>query len=191
MRVVVVTPPEDFSVVTMERAKAHLNREGVDGDDALIAAMIAGAVASVDGPSGWLGRSLGRQQLEARFDGFDCGSLRLPYGPVRQIVSVSYIDGNGVAQTIAADQYELLGPSLMPVFGAAWPVPRWQRESVRVRYWAGYDEEMPVPANAVSAILLMIGDLFKHRETTTVSQIAQTPMSASVELLLQPLRVYA
>lgn len=195
MRVVVITPPAPL--VSWEDASAHLKLASNDSQQVEVEAMIAAASAHIDGPEGWLGRAIGLQTLEARSDLFipsPCDSmtgLKLPFPPATEIVSVSYIDGNGATQVIVADQYELIGNELVPAFGSTWPRPRAQREAVRIRYKAGY-AALPKPVR--SAILLMVGDLYRFRETSLdgrASGIVEIPMSVTVENLLAPYQVYA
>jgi uncharacterized phiE125 gp8 family phage protein len=185
MRVVVVTPPAP--VVSWQEADHHLRLYGDEDQKTYVEALIAAATAHIDGPEGWLGRCIGVQTLEARLDNFDCGSIRLPYPPVIDVVSVGYVDAAGVVQTVDPAGYELAG-ALVPVFDAAWPTPRLQREAVRIRYRAGY-ETTPAPIKA--AILLMVQDLFSNRGSVVASSNATAvPMSTTVEALLQPYRVY-
>lgn len=185
MRVVVVTPPEP--VVSLDEAKDHLRVEGGD-DDAVITGMIAAATAHIDGPSGWLGRAIGVQTLEARIDTFDLGGTVLPYPPVISVTSVKYVDPAGVEQTLAGG-YEVLGEQIAPVWGTAWPSIRTTREAVRVRYQAGYST-LPAPIRA--AILLMVGDLHRNRGEAVIGIIsASVAMSTTVANLLAPYRVYA
>lgn len=186
MRVVVVIPPEP--VVSLDEAKDRL-RVLTSDDDALIEALIEAATAHIDGPRGWLGRALGLQTLEARLDGFGGGELALSNPPVVEVMSVKYLAaGTGIETTVAAGQYEVMGDRLAPVFGAAWPTPRWQREAVRVQYRAGYEI---VPAPIRTAILLMVGDLYAFRETLVTGTIATVvPMSTTVDALLGPFRIY-
>lgn len=191
MRPFVVIPPTE-PVVTWEEADAHLELDGDLSKKTYVESLVAAASGHIDGPDGWLGRALGVQTIEARLDNFDCGSIRLPYKPVIDIVSVHYATPGGNIALIDPDQYELLGPSLVPVFGKVWPAANWQREAVRVRYRAGYDGEegriMPAPIK--QAILLMVGDLYKFRETSAAGAFSAVPMSTTVERLLAPFRVY-
>ncbi len=187
MRVVVITPPAP--VVTWAEGEAHLRLDGDTDQQGEVEAMIAAVTAHIDGPMGWLGRSIGVQTLEARCDHFDCGSMVLPYPPAIAIDSVKYVDAGGAEQTIDASVYELLGASLMSAYGASWPTPRRQREAVRVRYQAGY-AELPAPIRA--AILLMLGDLYAFRETAVTGTISSAvAMSPAVERLLAPFRMFA
>ncbi len=186
MRVVVVTPPEP--VVTLAEAKAHLRvRHSVE--DALIEAYVAAATAHIDGPDGWLGRALGDQVLDAYADVFrDC--MRLPFGPVTEIISVKYLAGTGEEVTVLPTEYELRGWLLGSAFGKRWPSVLSHPEAVRIQYRAGY-VKLPSPIRA--AILLMVGDMYANRETVTVGTgtgAATIPMSATVQTLLSPFRVF-
>lgn len=185
MRVVVVTPPEP--VVTLSEAKAHLRVRHSD-EDALIEAYISAATAHIDGPDGWLGRALGDQVLEAYADFFrDC--MRLPFGPVIEVVSVKYLAGTGDEVTVLPTEYELRGWLLGAAFGKRWPSVLSHPEAVRIQYRAGY-ADLPPPIRA--AILLMVGDLYLNRETASIGAAAsQIPMSTTVTNLLSPYRVFS
>jgi uncharacterized phiE125 gp8 family phage protein len=196
MRVRVVTPPPP--VVSWEDADAHLKLDGDETQKALVEGLIAAATGHLDGPAGWLGRALGPQTLEARAERF-WSPGRLPYPPHISIESVKYVDANGVLQTVSPDQYELEGGELLPAHGFAWPSVRGDRGGVRLRYRAGYvadpvaDPLVPaLPAPIRAAILLMVGDLYRFRETAVSGTIAASiPMSATVENLLATFRVFA
>lgn len=191
MRVVVVTPPDP--VITTDQAKDHLNVDH-DDDDALIDIYVAAATANLDGPDGWLGRALGAQTLELRLDAFGCKPIVLPCPPIATIESVKYVDADGVEQTVAAEDYELLGAELDVAFGKSWPAARRQREAVRIRYAAGYTAGDPAGAlhpSIVGALLLMVGDLYANRETVGMGgAVQEVPMSTTVLNLLTPLRMW-
>lgn len=189
MRTVVITPPEP--VVTWEDADQHLKLSGDTSQQVEVEAMIAAATANLDGPDGWLGRAIGLQTIEARFDRFDPCGIALPYPPIVSIESVKYLDATNVEQTLDSAQYELFGTRLAPAFQCSWPTPLRHEETVRVRYTAGY-ETVPFPIRA--AILLMVGDLYRFRETALdgrATGIVSVPMSTTVERLLGPYRVFA
>ncbi|MBW6531922.1 head-tail connector protein [Sphingomonas sp. RRHST34] len=197
MRVFVVIPPEP--VVTLDEAKAHLKVDGSD-EDALIEAYVAAATGHIDGPDGWLGRALGVQTLEARCDSASCRDVvSLPFPPVIELVSVSYLDRDGIEQMADLADVEQLGANIIAT-GAAWP---WvggstRREAVRIRYRAGYapdtsgaEPKSTLPAAIRAAILLMTGDLYRNRDTVAINTVTQVPMSTAVANLLRPFRVYA
>lgn len=189
MRVVVVTAPEPL--VSLDEAKAHLRVDGGD-DDALITGLIAAASAHIDGPEGWLGRAIGRQTLELRLESFGtAGALWLPYPPAIDLVSIEYVDASGAEQAVSVDTCTIEGQVLRPIAPAAFPRAAWQGddgETVRVRYRAGH--EIVPPAIRV-AILLMVGDFYRARESFAMTAAAKVPMSAPVDALLSPFRVWS
>jgi uncharacterized phiE125 gp8 family phage protein len=186
MRVTVVAPPAP--VVTWEEADQHLKLAGDTEEQAYVESLIAAATGHIDVPAGWLGRSIGLQTLEARLDAF-C-EIALPFPPVIDIVSVKYLDTDNVEQTLAPDQYELMGNRLVTAWNVSWPSWLRRAEAVRIRYRAGY-QTVPDPIRA--AILLMVGDMFEFRETaqTGSAQATAVPMSTTVANLLGPFRVWA
>ncbi|TZG26502.1 head-tail connector protein [Sphingomonas montanisoli] len=199
MRARVVTPPQP--VVTWEEARAHLRLDG-DDEQLLVEAMIAAATGHIDGPEGWLGRAIGVQTIEARFDCFEgCGnSLRLPFPPLIDLVSVKYLDGACGEQTADLEDFELFGDRIMPVTDVwAWVGCAVRPDAIRIRYRAGYvvDAESDplvakLPASIRAAILLMTGDLYANRETVMIGASASAvPMSTTVESLLAPYRVFS
>lgn len=186
MSVVVVTPPTHG--LDLDLVKAHL-RVDHDDDDALIGAYVDAAVSHIDGPHGWLDRAVWPQTLELRQDVFG-SPTRLPYGPATAITSVKYVDPNGTEQTLASNQYVLTSAGDLDLaYNAAWPTLRGDAEGVRIRYAAGYAS---LPPAILSAVLLMVGDLYAFRETAQVGSVAgRIPMSTAVEQLLAPFRCWS
>lgn len=186
-RVVVITPAE--RVVTLDQAKQHLRVDG-DDDDALIGAFIDAATGHIDGPDGWLGRAIGEQTLEAGLDGFIYDPIALPYPPVLEIINIVYDDTAGVERVLDPANYEVRDGVIGMAWGKSWPSTRACRghsRSVRITYQAGY---VTVPAPIVVAILLMVGDMYRNRETAGSGVMSKVPMSVSADALLQPFRVY-
>ncbi|MGE7007529.1 head-tail connector protein, partial [Sphingomonas sp. NPDC049708] len=78
----------------------------------------------------------------------------------------------------------------------SWPSVRSERESVRIRYEAGYPDTVgdtpksTVPAPVVAAIKLMIGDLFENRASVAPGARPKIDMSTTVERLLMPFKVW-
>jgi uncharacterized phiE125 gp8 family phage protein len=191
-RVTVIVPPQP--ILSWDEARAQLALEADDERREFVEALVDAATAVIDGPSGWLGRAIGPQTLEARLDNFGCGSIRLPYPPLIEVLSVQYLTPAGAMAIVDPAVYELHGSALVPIFGKTWPSVRWQREAVSVRYRAGYDGEPGryMPAQIKAAIKLMVGDLFRNRDTTRDGvNVVAVPMSTTVDDMLAPLRVYA
>jgi len=135
--------------VSLDEAKRHLrvvvpDENGIlpeHEDDPLIATLISAAASALDAPDGWLGRSLVEQTLELVLDRFPGNEVLLPFGPVQEVVTVKYDDGDGEEQTVLADDYEVdttkeEGGWLLPV--ESWPSTFDAVNAVRVRYVTGY-----------------------------------------------------
>lgn len=109
-------------------------------DDATIAAYIAAAMESIDGPGGWVGRAFGVQTLETLRCGFPCGLIELPCPPVVSLTSIAYLDAVGVERTV-----DVSGVTLDKLSGTLrlnsgyWPSTLDQAGAVRIRYVAGYN----------------------------------------------------
>lgn len=180
MSVVVIQPPEPL--VSLEDAKDHL-RVTVNDEDDLIAGYVAAASAWIDGPAGWLGRSIGEQTLELRGNVFSACE-RLPYGPVISVTEVRYVDALGTDQLLPETIYRLVGRGLALRHGASWPSLRGDAEGVRVIYQAG---EADVPQQVRQAVLLLVGQWFRNRMSVVVGTIS-SELPFGVEALLSPLR---
>lgn len=182
MPVVVVTPPA--GLVSYPLAKKHLRLEETDDSEKdLIEAYIAAATAWIDGPTGWLGRTVLSQTLELRCNTFS-GADVLPYGPATEIVSVKYISPAGVEETLDADSYEIVAGGLSLKDGTSWPSLRGDAEGVRVQYQSGGDT---APASIQQAVLLLIGQWFTNRTAVSVEGAPQE-LPFGVEALLAPFR---
>lgn len=180
MPVIVITPPAPL--VSLADAKAQV-REVENDEDGLIEGYIAAASAWVDGPTGWLDRSFGAQVLEWRSQSF-AGCGHLPFGPVSAVVSVKYVDPQGIEQTLSPDQYTVTSDGLYASPGASWPTVRGDIEGVRIRYEAGSNE---IPDQVRQAVMLLVGQWYRNRMSVVVGTIS-SEIPFGVEALLNPLR---
>lgn len=166
--------------VTLALAKQHLEYEASDRDD-LITQYIAAAKAHVEHHTGLL---LTRRETTLRFAGFHRW-LDLRVGPNPEVVSLKYVDSEGVEQTVDSEEYRLIGFRLYPV--SAFPHAPYD---MAVVVEAGYDGAAngSVPADLISAQLLLIGHWFANREAVTVGTTgSEVPMA--VEALCRPHRL--
>lgn len=187
MRSAVAEPADPEEIVSLARVKQHLKVDHSAEDD-LIKAYRAAAIAHIDAPDGWLGRAIGVQQIDTWFDEFDDGVLKLPFVPLIDVLEVQYrAPITGAWIDVDPGSYELRGKLLGNAWAQTWPAMARGPETIRVRCLAGYED---VPAPIVSAILLMIGDLYRNRETTAERAAVSVPMSTTVENLLAPYRVW-
>lgn len=169
--VLVAAPAED--PVTLEEVKAHLrvierDENGAalpNEDDALITGLIKAAVTHLDGWTGVLGRCLVNQTWRQDSDTFtQC--MRLPLGPVSEIVSVKYRNAEGQIATVAADEYAIetsAGGQSFLWFRSTYSRPSnlYDRAAVSVEFIAGYGAAADVPAALRHAIILMVQDMYR------------------------------
>jgi hypothetical protein len=200
MNVRVVIPPSPI-VEPVHIAGSHA------ADDAAVAAMIQAVTEEIDGPSGWLGRSLGAQLLVLSLECWP-SKIRLPYGPVTEISNVEYIDVNDEYQTVEPELYGLADGYFW--FRSGWSEPALGEDPfpVQILYSAGYTGGLfnAVPERARQAIILSVQHLKSlaveslylradevegiGRREYTLSDQASKVVQMTCERLLQGLKVY-
>lgn len=168
-----------------------------DLTDTMIPILIASARAHAEQE---LGRYLVTQTLDAYFDAFPrypndsyvC-CFRLP--PLQSVSAISYVDTNGVTQTLASDQYlvdAVSQPSrIAPAYGTSWPSTLAQNNAVKVRFIAGYGAAAAVPACIKNWMLLRIATLWENRNNLSLdarTSLVELPPSF-VDSLLDSERV--
>jgi uncharacterized phiE125 gp8 family phage protein len=192
MSLTLVTPPAVLPL-TLTQVKQHL-RVDHDDEDATIAAILSAATSHLDGREGLLGRCLLEQTWELRLDAFPCRwtgqtvtrdrAIEVPLPPLREVVSVKYVDENGDLQTLAPSVYQIIAGGfglarIAEAWGQSWPVTRDEPDAVRVTFKAGYaaaTEESPpaagegVPTVLLHALKLIAGHLYEHREAVAFDQ---------------------
>lgn len=186
LRSLVVTTQPTVEPVSLAEAKAQLSLlpDQIDDDDLIVGLIATGRRVA----EARLGVALAPQQLRAKWettadgwtlsaDGAGPAVLALPRTPL--LTGGAYplvvdIDGTTVSSstyTVDADAGELRFTTRPTVLPAA---------TLAVTYWAG-------PAGRIapqvrSAILLMVGHLYLHREAASADRITEVPMA--VEMLL-------
>jgi uncharacterized phiE125 gp8 family phage protein len=158
--------------LSVQEVRDHLRYPVSYGEDALIERWIQSARIRAEIETG---RQLITATWDVKIDAFPEGELELPYPPVQQVVSVSYVDQAGAVQVWGATNYQVSTPRgptapaarLCPVYGVAWPTTKSQTyDAVTIRIKAGYgDTPETVPAPILTAMLIMIGDLAEGRQS--------------------------
>jgi hypothetical protein len=195
MNLTLVTPPavEPLSPYDV-RMRLSLD-ESVPGD--VIYRWIQSERQKLDGPNGQLGRCLITQTWDWTIDcfpnwgdgwlpsgragspgevpkwsqywpAFRCWSLVVPLPPTQAIVSISYVDADGVTRTLDPAQYRLQGRDpahLLPAIGTTWPsFAAYPGQGVTVRLRAGYgNTDRDVPWDIKAA---MVERINYHRSMT-------------------------
>lgn len=172
--------PPAAEPLTLADAKPHLRVDAdITEDDGLIAALIVTARQQAEHRTG---RALVTQQWRLGLDRFADDSLELPLPKLQSVQSVTYLDADGVRQTLAGAEYdvvtdELVG-RLLPAFGKTWPDCRIRPGSVQVSYTCGYGAASDVPQSIKAWMLLAIGAWYENREALTSGKpVAELPRS--------------
>lgn len=180
MALTLLTPPT-AEPLDLAEVKLHC-RVDVTDDDLLLGTML-GAVR--DYAENLLAKQLVVARWKQVMDSFP-GAMQAaiaPYGqpyanpgnaiklsrfPVRRVVSIQYLDQQGVEQTVDPATYVVDYSTepvrITPVFGQIWPIPRPQIGSVWVTFDAGYAAPVTFNANEITVRgweSLAVGDVVR------------------------------
>ena len=174
--------------VTLAEAKLHLRVDAAD-DDTLIAALIVAARNQAESRTG---RALVTQQWRLDLDRFPVDTIDLPMPPLQSVESITYLDHDGVRQTLAASEYTVISNEtpgvVLPAYGKSWPSCRVAPGSVQISFTAGYGgAAVAVPQAIKQWMLLQVGHGFANRESVNVGNIVNE--MPYVDALLDPYRV--
>lgn len=180
----VTTAPsvDAVDVLGMSRVKEHLRVDGTQDDD-LIRSYAQAAFDHIEGVT-W--RALVTQTLKLTLPRFATPIL-LPRDPIQSVDSVKYLDLNGDEQTLTVSDdwvaYTDSNPvQVRPAYQKSWPSARFVPDAIRVTFTAGYGTNVrDLPDSIVQAALLIIGDLFEHRESSRDARL-----NRAVDALLAP-----
>lgn len=174
--------------VTLDEAKKHCKIDSVD-DDTLITALIVSARQQAEHGTG---RALVAQEWELSLDNFPSDSLEIPKPPLQSVASITYLDADGVRQTLASTEYQVITDELVgrivPAYSKCWSSCRVQPGSVVVTFTAGYGAAASVPQNIKSWMLISIGTLYSQREDVMFGLSSELPREFFAGLL-DPYRV--
>lgn len=165
-------------VVSLADFKAHARIDG-SADDATAGAMVAAAIARVDG-EGVLGRALVTQTW-AQWSPGDVSHLPLEMGPFQSLTSVEYYDFDGFLQTATLADFRVERRGwhrvLTPVPGKSWPAMQTRDDALKVTYVAGFgDASADVPQDIRQAILMLAAHFYEHREAVADAKMSAVPI---------------
>lgn len=131
---------------------------------------------------GYTRRALVTQTWDMTLDHFPCWEMSIPKPTLQSVTSITYVDSDGVTQTLAADQYKVdiaSAPArITPAYGLVWPITRWQTNAVTVRFVAGYGAAAAVPDGIKAWMIIRIKHLFDNPSPVAVgtrSQVSEFP----------------
>lgn len=186
------SPASSPEPITLAQAKLHLRVDHDDEDD-YIEALI---VTAREYAEAFQRRKLMQGTLTQDLNEFPEGGgpIRLLYPPLISVTSITYLDEDGVQQTLPSANYRVvnddIGATIEPEFDYSWPITRDVSNAVRVTYVAGYGASAAsVPGTTKTAMLLLIAHWYENREAVVVGTIA-APAPLAVDTLLRVERAY-
>jgi uncharacterized phiE125 gp8 family phage protein len=126
----------------------------------------------------FLGQAMVNTTYDLTLDQFPGWAIRLPICPLVSITSITYIDGNGVSQTI--DSADYIGDTkgkparITPAVGEAWPSTQDRMNAVTVRFVAGQGTAAAnVPDHWRQAVQLLAAHWYENREAALIGTISK------------------
>lgn len=136
-------------------------------EDSVIAALVAGAVASLDGRDGLLGRAIVTQTWRLDCAGPDqSGVIPLRLGGVSAITSVTtLINGASTAWSGYRLQEDAQGSYVEPQDTSSWPSYDVREDAFSVTFTAGYGAASAVPESVKHAVKVLAAHRYHNRES--------------------------
>lgn len=185
MALTIVTAPAK-EPISEDEARGHLRLDAPTPEDIVTLSALITAARQV--AESMTGRALITQTWELAIDCFPA-VIYLPLPPLQlPLTSIKYIDVNGNEPTLAEANYRVDARSeparIIPAYGLTWPSTRSVTSAVVVKFVAGYgDDPGDVPQPIRSAMLLMLGHLYEHRESVTErDKMVELPLGVSALL---------
>jgi uncharacterized phiE125 gp8 family phage protein len=154
--------------ITLAEAKLQCRVDGTD-DDTLITGLIVVARKQAESCSAHV---LLTQQWRLDLDCFPVDSIDLPLPPLTSVQSITYLDGDGMRQTLAASEYTVIANKtpgvVLPAYGKSWPSCRVTPGSVQISFTAGFGDAAAVPQEIKQWMLLHIDTWYEHRASVSV-----------------------
>lgn len=178
MPVVTVTPPAEEPLTLAEVKLAA--KITTSTEDAFVSSRITAARIKYEADTR-------RQMVAATYDYFlsgfpskwcNDGVIDLPLPPAVSVTSIKYLDTAGVLQTLdsanwLADTNSEPG-GVYPAVGSDWPATReLPRNTVEIRYVAGYADAASVPELDKQAMMLLALHWIENREEVVVGDRVQ------------------
>jgi hypothetical protein len=130
--------------------------------------------------------------------------LDLMYGPVQDVLTVKYVNSDGVeTELVYGTDYDKVG-LITPVTGGvqdvpiaaiypinSWPTFKWIPEAIRITYKCGFgDDATKVPSLIKEAILRVMGHLFDNRMDETFSPDREAKMEMNVDRIMSTYQLF-
>lgn len=175
-----LTVPPATEPVSLFDAKMHLRVDDT-AEDALIERAITTARRWAEHHTG---RAFVTQGHEAYWDAWPAAFL-VPLPPLVAVTAITWRDGANTSRTVPPSDYlvDALAGRITPAPGRSWPTGGlWPVNPIAVAFSAGYGAAADVPAEIRSALLLIVGHLYEHREQVTEAKLVSLPFAVSALL---------
>ena len=172
----VITAPA-IEPITLTEVKAQLGITDTLMDTIITRRIIEARQWAED----YMQRAIITQTQEIRLDSFPTEKITLPFPNFLSIVSIKYIDQDGVETTLAASAYEVdtysYKGSVRPIYGTSWPSARAEGNAVRVQYTCGYGATTAsVPDLIREALIMLVGHWVNNQpQSESGTTIARVP----------------
>lgn len=178
--------------LTVAELKARL-RVDHSAEDTLIEAFGKAARELIEG---WTGcRMMTRTEYLYLDDFPPCDGIVIPVAPVTAVASVKLYDEDDAATTMDTADYmvDLKGhvAAVRLKAGKSWPTIAAEERAanaVEVAFTSGYASAGAVPERLKTALHLLTGHLYEHREATTPLTITELPVG--LQAVIQPFVVW-
>lgn len=194
-----VEPPTTEPITVTEVLTDHLRSPNVDEEQPYAERLLKTARIMAERSTR---RALMPQTWDLVMDGFPYPEILVPRPPLIEIVSITYVDADGVEQTLDAADYQVSAPKgpragrgrIRPAYGKTWPSTRAQMDAVTVTFEAGYESvgspaSPDVPDDIIQGMLLVVGELYKQR-SESVHAFNQNPALIRARDIWLGYRVY-
>jgi len=156
---VTVTSQPAVEPVSLDSVKDHLGiARGELGHDAHLTSLIKAARLAAEK---YTRRALITQTRKLTLDHFPEWRIYLPNPPLQSVSSITYVDSDGVTQTVSSSLYDVHTTSspgfVEPAYSEVWPTPRVQSQAVNITYVAGFgDAKDDIPEDIKQAIVFLV-----------------------------------
>lgn len=121
--------------------------------------------------------------------------IQVPLPPTQTVDKIEYYGTDGVANLLAASEYQVdvrgYKARVVPVYGKSWPTLTLQPlAGIVVTFTAGYGAlASDVPERIRTAIKLLAGHLYEHREATDIKEVREVAFAVKALLGLDPVGI--
>ena len=166
--------------VTLDEARNHLRITDFN-EDGMILSLIT---AAREWAETYSEKAIVEQTVTAYYENLSI-VMQLPLGNASALTKIDYLDPTGGAQSLTTGVILTKSTPNKAVFVDSVPDNKKQVDSVEIKYRAGFANDS-VPYRIKQAILLLVADMYEHREMQVLGQ--RFDQNPTIDRLLFPVR---